>query len=58
VKNIESEIQDLEKKGVKFEDYNLPDLKTEKHIAKRENEKAAWFKDSEGNIICLHENLS
>src|SRR5690606_36932790 len=58
VKNLESEIQELEKKGVKFEDYDMPDLKTEKHVAKMKNEQAAWFKDSEGNIICLHENLS
>jgi catechol 2,3-dioxygenase-like lactoylglutathione lyase family enzyme len=57
VDKIETEIQDLEKKGVKFEDYNLPNLKTENHIFKKGNEKAAWFKDSEGNILCIHEKV-
>lgn len=55
VSRIESEINELIKKGVKFEDYDLPDLKTENHIFKNGNEKAAWFKDSEGNILCIHE---
>jgi predicted enzyme related to lactoylglutathione lyase len=58
VKKIESEIAELEKKGVKFEDYNLPNLKTQNHIATMGNEKAAWFKDSEGNILCLHEGMN
>jgi catechol 2,3-dioxygenase-like lactoylglutathione lyase family enzyme len=57
VNKIESEIKELENKGVKFEDYNMPDLKTVNHIAEKENEKAAWFKDSEGNILCIHETL-
>jgi len=60
VKGLENQIKDLEKSGVKFEDYDMPEinLKTKDHIASMENEMAAWFKDSEGNIICLHENLS
>ena len=57
VNKLETEIQDLEKKGVKFEDYNMPGLKTENHIFKKGNEKAAWFKDSEGNILCIHEKV-
>jgi predicted enzyme related to lactoylglutathione lyase len=57
VNKLESEIKELESKGVKFEDYNLPDLKTENHIFKKGNEKAAWFKDTEGNILCIHEKV-
>ncbi|MFN6946834.1 MAG: VOC family protein [Cytophagaceae bacterium] len=58
VENIESEIEELQEKGIQFEDYDLPDLKTENHIYETEDEKAAWFKDSEGNILCIHESLN
>ncbi|RPI17582.1 MAG: VOC family protein [Ignavibacteriae bacterium] len=57
VKNIELELEELESKGVTFEDYDAPGLKTINHIIESENEKAAWFKDADGNILCLHESL-
>ena len=45
--------QDLRAKGVTFEDYDVPEigLKTVNGIAEFEGTKAAWFKDSEDNII-------
>ena len=55
VENISEEIKDLEGKGVGFLDYDLPDLKTVDHVVSAEGEKAAWFTDTEGNILCLHE---
>jgi len=55
VENISEEIRDLEGKGVGFLDYDLPDLKTVDHVVSAEGEKAAWFTDTEGNILCLHE---
>ena len=55
VDDIVREIADLEGRGVRFEDYDTPQLKTEGHIASAGSEKAAWFKDSEGNFLCLHE---
>jgi len=55
VSDLTSEIQDLESRGVQFEDYDLPELKTVNHIAEMGGEKAAWFCDTEGNILCLHE---
>jgi hypothetical protein len=38
---------------VTFEEYDLPEigLKTADGIAEFEGNKAAWFKDSEGNIV-------
>ena len=29
---------------------------TEGHIAQTDGERAAWFKDTEGNILCIHES--
>jgi predicted enzyme related to lactoylglutathione lyase len=46
-------VADLRAKGVTFEDYDLPEigLKTVNGIAEFEGSKAAWFRDSEDNII-------
>ena len=56
IENIARQIKDLEGRGVTFLDYDLPDLKTTDHVAVMGAEKAAWFADTEGNILCLHEN--
>jgi catechol 2,3-dioxygenase-like lactoylglutathione lyase family enzyme len=55
VDDIEKEVTDLEKRGVRFEDYALPGLRTVNHIASVDNMKCAWFKDPDGNILCIHE---
>ena len=57
VKNIEQAIKDLKQRGVVFEDYDFPGLKTENHVCVLGAEKAAWFKDTEGNYLCIHEDL-
>jgi predicted enzyme related to lactoylglutathione lyase len=57
VKDIASEIRQLSSRGVVFEDYDLPGLKTVNSVCVLGSEKAAWFKDTEGNILCLHEDL-
>jgi catechol 2,3-dioxygenase-like lactoylglutathione lyase family enzyme len=57
VDNITAEIQALKARGVSFHDYDLPGFKTVDHIAVLGNEKAAWFSDPEGNILCLHQEV-
>lgn len=57
VKDIAPEIKELEARGVVFEDYDFPGLKTENHVCVLGSEKAAWFKDTEGNYLCLHEDI-
>jgi catechol 2,3-dioxygenase-like lactoylglutathione lyase family enzyme len=49
--HIEQEVKELQARGVVFEEYDLPGLKTVKGIAVTGPNKAAWFKDSEGNIL-------
>ena len=58
VTDIDDEIRDLEERGVTFEDYDLPGLKTVDHVAEMGSEKAAWFKDPDGNVLCLHERVA
>jgi catechol 2,3-dioxygenase-like lactoylglutathione lyase family enzyme len=54
VDDVERVVDDLTAKGVVFEQYDFPGLKTnEKGIATFGTETAAWFKDSEGNILSL-----
>lgn len=55
VPDVEREVKDLETRGVAFEDYDEPGLKTVGHVCLLGSEKAAWFKDPEGNILCIHE---
>ena len=57
VSNIAASIKELKGKGVVFEDYDFPGLKTVEHVCVLGAEKAAWFKDTEGNYLCLHEDL-
>jgi catechol 2,3-dioxygenase-like lactoylglutathione lyase family enzyme len=57
VQDLGTEMHGLEERGIHFNDYDLPGLKTENHIATSEHQKCAWFPDSEGNILCLHQNI-
>jgi catechol 2,3-dioxygenase-like lactoylglutathione lyase family enzyme len=58
VDDIGAAVGELERRGVRFADYDLPGLKTVEHVCVLGSEKAAWFEDTEGNILCLHEDLA
>jgi catechol 2,3-dioxygenase-like lactoylglutathione lyase family enzyme len=58
VDDIGAAVASLQARGVRFADYDLPGLKTVGHVCVLGAEKAAWFEDPEGNILCLHENLA
>ncbi len=53
VDDIEAEVKELRDRGVTFEEYDMPEIKTSNGIAALGDEKAAWFKDTEGNILSL-----
>jgi predicted enzyme related to lactoylglutathione lyase len=56
VSDIEAEVHDLKAKGVTFETYDMPGVQWAGEIASLEGMgRAAWFKDSEGNILCIDE---
>jgi predicted enzyme related to lactoylglutathione lyase len=58
VDDMDSEMADLKGRGVKFEDYDMPGLKTKNQIATMpDGSKAAWFTDPDGNIISLGEMM-
>ncbi|HUO98342.1 MAG TPA: VOC family protein [Rhizomicrobium sp.] len=57
VADVAATIAQLKQAGVVFEDYDFPGLKTVNHVCVLGAEKAAWFKDTEGNYLCIHEDL-
>ena len=58
VKDVDREIVELKKRGVVFESYDdMPGERTPEGAVIAGGAKAAWFKDSEGNILALIETL-
>ena len=56
VNNVDEAVDELTQRGVRFEIYNEPDLKTDKKGIMRGNGPTiAWFKDPAGNILSLLE---
>ena len=53
VPDLAATVAELKARGVKFDEYDMPDFKTVGGIATTPGGLAAWFKDTEGNIIGL-----
>ena len=51
--DIEGVVAALQARGVVFEEYDTPELKTVNGVATIAESKGAWFKDSEGNMLAL-----
>ena len=58
VEDLEAEVAELRKRGVVFEEYDVPGLKTVNGILTAEGSKAAWFKDTEGNIMAVIQTVT
>lgn len=58
VDSVEKEMAELEARGVTFEDYDMPGLKSVNHVAEMGQERAAWFLDPDDNVLRLHEGAS
>ncbi len=51
--DVVADMKMLRERGVKFEEYDFPGLKTENGMARMGPYHGAWFKDSEGNILAI-----
>jgi catechol 2,3-dioxygenase-like lactoylglutathione lyase family enzyme len=52
VSDVRAAVEELRGAGVRFEDYDTPETRTEAGIARMPGGgEGAWFKDSEGNLI-------
>lgn len=57
VQDVDGLMRALKAKGVVFEDYGMPGEKSAEGAVTAGGAKAAWFKDSEGNIMALIEQV-
>ena len=56
VDNVEKAVDELSQRGVQFEVYNEPNLKTDaRGISRGNGPTIAWFKDPAGNILSVVE---
>jgi predicted enzyme related to lactoylglutathione lyase len=56
VDDVDQEVRDLLAKDVVFEVYDMPGVEWNGNVATIPGMgKAAWFRDSEGNIMCVDE---
>ena len=56
VEDVDRAVDELGKRGVRFEKYNRPEIKTdEKGIMRGNGPTIAWFKDPAGNILSVLE---
>ncbi len=53
VEDVPGTAERLRAKGVTFEDFDTPDFKTENGVATFGDHQAAWFRDPDGNILCI-----
>lgn len=51
--DLDSIVRTLRSKGVKFEHYEMPGIQREGDIHVGGGRKVAWFKDPDGNILCI-----
>jgi predicted enzyme related to lactoylglutathione lyase len=58
VDDLDAVMADLRSRGVTFEEYDLPGLKTENGVATFGDLRAAWFKDPDGNILAVDGRLT
>ena len=55
VDDVEQAVEEMRRNGLAFEEYDTPGVKTENGIATLGPERAAWFKDPDGNILTVFE---
>jgi catechol 2,3-dioxygenase-like lactoylglutathione lyase family enzyme len=56
VEDVDKAVDELTRRGVRFEIYDMPDIKTDaKGIMRGKGPTIAWFKDPAGNILSVLE---
>jgi catechol 2,3-dioxygenase-like lactoylglutathione lyase family enzyme len=53
VEDLDAAVKELRERGVVFEEYDMPGLKTIDGIAEIQGVRGAWFKDPDGNILAV-----
>jgi catechol 2,3-dioxygenase-like lactoylglutathione lyase family enzyme len=53
VDDVDAVVAALRERGVEFEDYDLPELKTDGGVAEVGDVRAAWCRDPDGNLLAV-----
>ncbi len=57
VRDLRAAVDELRKRGVRFEEYDLPEVKTADGISATGDLREAWFRDPDGNILRIHSHV-
>jgi len=57
VSDLRAAVDQLRNRGVRFEEYDLPEVKTEDGISATGDLREAWFRDPDGNILRIHSRV-
>ena len=57
VEDVEAEVAELRARGVRFEEYDMPGMRTQDGILTAGGARTAWFRDTEGNIMAISQRL-
>ena len=58
VSDMRVAVEQLRNRGVRFEEYDLPEVKTEDGISTTGDLCEAWFRDHDGNILRIHSHMT
>ncbi len=53
--DLDREMREMRGKGIRFEEYDMPGIKTQNGVASMGSGRGAWFKDLDGNILAIIE---
>ncbi len=53
VEDVDAAVSELRSRGITFEEYDFPGLKTVNGIAQVGPDRVAWFKDPDGNLLSV-----
>ncbi|TFC92973.1 VOC family protein [Cryobacterium sinapicolor] len=55
--DLDTEMSTLRERGVVFEEFDIPGMKTVNGVVTADDMKSAWFRDTEGNFICISQTI-
>ncbi|MDO8337523.1 MAG: VOC family protein [Microcella sp.] len=55
--DLDGEMAVMRSHGIVFEEYDTPDMKTVNGVLEGKDLRAAWFRDSEGNFLCVSQRI-
>ncbi|HET6826414.1 MAG TPA: VOC family protein [Amnibacterium sp.] len=53
--DLDAEMTRMRAAGVVFEEFEIPGMQTHDGVVETAEWRSAWFRDSEGNILCITE---